>query len=129
LQKEYALSYPRDDLSSSSSFLIYPHVSFLLYLRVCLFFYLFELIITICAVIVALLVPKLEPFISLVGAIFFSILGISIPAVVETISCWESHLGTLNWRLWKNSLLIVFSLLALIFGSWISILDIMAIYK
>jgi len=80
-------------------------------------------------VVVALLVPKLEPFISLVGAIFFSILGISIPATVETISCWESHLGTLNWRLWKNSLLIVFSLLALIFGSWISIVDIMAIYK
>jgi len=93
------------------------------------FFYLLELIITICAVIVALLVPKLEPFISLVGAIFFSILGISIPAVVETISCWESHLGTLNWRLWKNLLLILFSLLALIFGSWISILDIMAIYN
>lgn len=75
-------------------------------------------------VIFAQLVPDLDPFISLVGAIFFSILGISIPAVVETISCWESHLGTFNWRLWKNSILLIFSLLALAFGSWISVQDI-----
>lgn len=80
-------------------------------------------------VIVALAVPELDPFISLVGAIFFSVLGISIPAVVETISCWESHLGTFKWRLWKNSLLLLFSLLALIFGTWISILDIIKLYR
>ncbi|KYQ58088.1 Proton-coupled amino acid transporter 4 [Trachymyrmex zeteki] len=80
--------------------------------------------IVILTVIFAQLVPDLDPFISLVGAIFFSILGISIPAVVETISCWESHLGTFNWRLWKNSILLIFSLLALAFGSWISVQDI-----
>lgn len=80
-------------------------------------------------VIMALLVPDLDPFISLVGAIFFSILGISIPAVVETISCWENHLGTFKWRLWKNSLLVVFSLLALVFGSWISVQDIIKFYQ
>ncbi|XP_072765915.1 proton-coupled amino acid transporter-like protein pathetic [Anoplolepis gracilipes] len=80
-------------------------------------------------VIVAVLVPKLDPFISLVGAIFFSILGISIPAVIETISCWENHLGTLKWRLWKNSFLFIFALLALIFGSWISVLDIIEFYS
>ncbi|XP_018054087.1 PREDICTED: proton-coupled amino acid transporter-like protein pathetic [Atta colombica] len=87
-----------------------------------------ETVMRICivmlSVVFALLVPDLDPFISLVGAIFFSILGISIPATVETISCWESHLGTFNWRLWKNSVLIIFSLLALIFGSWISVQDI-----
>ncbi|EGI61589.1 Proton-coupled amino acid transporter 4 [Acromyrmex echinatior] len=87
-----------------------------------------ETVMRICivmlTVVFALLVPDLDPFISLVGAIFFSILGISIPAVVETISCWESHLGTFNWRLWKNSVLVTFSLLALAFGSWISVQDI-----
>ncbi|EZA61065.1 hypothetical protein DMN91_004723 [Ooceraea biroi] len=88
-----------------------------------------RVVMVLVTVVVALLVPSLEPFISLVGAIFFSILGISIPAIVETVSCWESHLGTFKWRLWKNSLLILFSLLALIFGSWISILDIIEIYK
>lgn len=83
-------------------------------------------IFTIC---VALLVPELEPFISLVGSIFFSILGITIPAVVETISCWDGHLGRGKWRFWKNSTLVIFSLLALIFGSWISISDIIKLYK
>lgn len=83
-------------------------------------------IFTIC---VALLVPELEPFISLVGSIFFSILGITIPAVVETISCWDGHLGRGKWRFWKNSTLLIFSLLALIFGSWISISDIIKLYK
>ncbi|XP_014478516.1 PREDICTED: proton-coupled amino acid transporter 1 [Dinoponera quadriceps] len=78
---------------------------------------------------VASAVPKLDPFISLVGAIFFSVLGISIPAAVETVSCWESHLGTFKWRLWKNGLLILFSLLAMIFGTWVSILDIIDLYK
>lgn len=85
--------------------------------------------IVLLTVILAILVPELDPFISLVGAIFFSILGISIPAVVETISCWESHLGRFKWRLWKNCILLIFSLLALTFGTWISILDIMDIYK
>lgn len=80
-------------------------------------------------VIVAVAVPKLDPFISLVGAIFFSILGISIPAVIETISCWENHLGTFKWRLWKNSFLLIFALLALGFGSWISVIDIIDYYK
>lgn len=83
-------------------------------------------IFTIC---VALLVPELEPFISLVGSIFFSILGITIPAVVETISCWDGHLGRGKWRFWKNTTLVIFSLLALIFGSWISISDIIKLYK
>ncbi|XP_077273777.1 proton-coupled amino acid transporter-like protein pathetic [Temnothorax americanus] len=85
--------------------------------------------IIMLTVAMAVSVPDLDPFISLVGAIFFSILGISIPAVVETISCWESHLGTFKWRLWKNSFLFIFSLLALIFGSWISVQDIIKYYS
>ncbi|XP_003694667.1 proton-coupled amino acid transporter-like protein pathetic [Apis florea] len=83
-------------------------------------------IFTIC---VALLVPELEPFISLVGSIFFSILGVTIPAIVETISCWDGHLGRGKWRFWKNSILVIFSLLALIFGSWISITNIIKLYQ
>lgn len=80
-------------------------------------------------VIVAVVVPKLDLFISLVGAICFSILGLSIPAVVETVSCWESHLGKFKWRLWKNSFILLFALLALGFGTWVSVLDIIDYYK
>lgn len=85
--------------------------------------------VVMVTVVIALAVPVLDPVISLVGAIFFSILGISIPAVIETISCWENHLGTFNWRLWKNSVLLIFSLLALAFGSWTSVEDIIKEYN
>ena len=77
---------------------------------------------------VALAVPTLEPFIALVGAVFFSILGIFIPAVVETISCWESNLGRCNWRLWKNCFLGAFAIFALVTGTWVSINSIIATY-
>ncbi|KOC59052.1 Proton-coupled amino acid transporter 4, partial [Habropoda laboriosa] len=92
-----------------------------------------QIMLRICTVLftvgVALLVPELEPFISLVGSVFFSILGVTIPATVETISCWDGHLGAHKWRLWKNGFLVVFSLLALIFGSWISVTDIIELYR
>lgn len=93
------------------------------------YIFLNKYLLVLCAVFVALLVPELEPFISLVGAIFFSILGITIPAVVETVSCWDGHLGNFNWRVWKNGILIVFSLLALVFGAWISVKDIIELYN
>ncbi|XP_047358470.1 proton-coupled amino acid transporter-like protein pathetic [Vespa velutina] len=86
-------------------------------------------LVVLLTVGVAVSVQELEPFISLVGAIFFSILGISIPVMVETISCWDGHLGTFKWRLIKNIMLLIFSLMALIFGSWISIKDIIKAYK
>nr|KAF7420505.1 hypothetical protein H0235_010802 [Vespula pensylvanica] len=86
-------------------------------------------VIVLLTVGVAVGVQELEPFISLVGAIFFSILGISIPVTVETISCWDGHLGTFKWRLIKNVILLIFSMMALIFGSWISIKDIIKVYN
>ncbi|GBP51890.1 hypothetical protein EVAR_47067_1 [Eumeta japonica] len=42
-------------------------------------------------------VPDLELLIGLVGAIFFSTLGLLIPVVVETVHKWEHDLGTLYW--------------------------------
>ncbi|XP_008216697.1 proton-coupled amino acid transporter-like protein pathetic [Nasonia vitripennis] len=87
-----------------------------------------RILMVLLTVSVAMLVPRLEPFISLVGAIFFSFLGIFIPAVVETVSCWECHLGTCNWRLWKNCFLALVAVCALISGTWISLLDIISLY-
>ncbi|XP_063975258.1 proton-coupled amino acid transporter-like protein pathetic isoform X2 [Diachasmimorpha longicaudata] len=89
----------------------------------------FRTFMGLVTIAVALAVPNLEPFISLVGAIFFSFLGISIPAVVETISCWESHLGTFYWRLIKNIFLFAFSLFALFTGTWVSLVDIIHSYS
>ncbi|XP_066598221.1 proton-coupled amino acid transporter-like protein pathetic [Prorops nasuta] len=88
-----------------------------------------RIFMVLMTVSVACLVPKLDPFISLVGAVFFSILGITIPAVIETISCWEGHLGMFKWRLYKNILLVIFSLFALAFGAHVSILEIIDLYR
>lgn len=88
-----------------------------------------RILMVLLTVSVAMLVPDLEPFISLVGAVFFSILGIFIPAVVETVSCWECHLGTGNWRLWKNCFLALVAVCALVSGTWISVLDIIELYR
>ncbi|XP_011309372.1 proton-coupled amino acid transporter 3 [Fopius arisanus] len=88
----------------------------------------FRTFMGLLTIAVALAVPNLEPFISLVGAIFFSFLGISIPAIVETISCWENNLGTFYWRLIKNIFLLAFSIFALFTGTWVSLAEIIATY-
>ncbi|KAH8298477.1 hypothetical protein KR044_005593, partial [Drosophila immigrans] len=66
-------------------------------------------------------IPNLEPFISLVGAVFFSLLGIFVPSVVETVYLWPDRLGWGKWKLIKNILLGIFAILALIAGAAASI--------
>ncbi|XP_058789139.1 proton-coupled amino acid transporter-like protein pathetic isoform X2 [Phymastichus coffea] len=87
-----------------------------------------RVLMVLLTVSVAMLVPSLDPFISLVGAVFFSFLGIFIPAVVETVSCWDGHLGAGYWRIWKNAFLVLVALAALISGTWVSLLDIAELY-
>lgn len=72
---------------------------------------------------VAASVPKLEPLIGLVGSICFSTLGIFIPAVVDIVLRWDGEMGSFKWRLYKNIFLIIFSLFALISGTYYSILS------
>lgn len=40
-------------------------------------------------VFIAALVPDLAPFISLIGAVFFSILGLMCPAIIHLVVFWE----------------------------------------
>ncbi|KAJ0179147.1 hypothetical protein K1T71_004859 [Dendrolimus kikuchii] len=47
-------------------------------------------------VTLAVVVPDLELLIGLVGAIFFSTLGLLIPAVVQTVHRWDRGLGPFN---------------------------------
>lgn len=39
---------------------------------------------------IAALVPDLAPFISLIGAVFFSILGLMCPAVIHLVAFWDN---------------------------------------
>lgn len=85
----------------------------------------FRIFIVICTVAVAIAVPNLGPIISLVGALCFSTLGLLCPAVIETVTYWEDGIG---WRLWKNVFVILFALLALVTGTYASILEIIHEY-
>ncbi|XP_050681629.1 proton-coupled amino acid transporter-like protein pathetic [Leptidea sinapis] len=72
-------------------------------------------------VILAVAVPDLELLIGLVGAIFFSTLGIFIPVLVETVYKWERNLGKWRYIIWKNAALMLFYLVVLMSGCYSSI--------
>lgn len=68
-------------------------------------------------VVVAIGVPHISPFLTIVGALFFSALGLIFPVVIETIVFWDEGLGYLNWKLFKNIFIVIFGVLAMIFGT------------
>ncbi|CAG4983604.1 unnamed protein product [Colias eurytheme] len=72
-------------------------------------------------VILAVAVPDLELLIGLVGAIFFSTLGLLIPVVVQTVYKWDKDLGKWYYILWKNCLLLLSYLTVLISGCYSAI--------
>ncbi|XP_053687631.1 proton-coupled amino acid transporter-like protein pathetic [Sabethes cyaneus] len=76
----------------------------------------------------ALAVPNLEPFIGLVGAVFFSSLGLLVPCVVESVFLWPNELGTFKWILVKNVIFGAFAVFALVAGSYVSIEEIVKMY-
>lgn len=84
---------------------------------------LIRLVGVIFAIGVAIAVPDLSALISLVGAVFFSTLGIFVPALVDTIIKWEDGLGRYNWILIKNILICIFSVFALVSGGYFSVLE------
>lgn len=70
--------------------------------------------------VVAIAVPNLDPIIGLVGALFLSILGFFLPPVIETVYLWP-NMGKWNWILIKNVILALFSVVAIVTGSLVSI--------
>lgn len=77
----------------------------------------------------AIAIPDLGPVISLIGAIFFVTLGLLTPAVIETVFAQSNGgFGKFNWILWKNILIIIFSIIAIFAGTFSSIQDIIDLY-
>lgn len=93
-----------------------------------LYNYILRTVLVIFAVIIAIAVPTIGPFIGLIGAFCFSILGLLFPVMIEMITFWNKGFGKLNWRLWKNLLVSIFGIFALIFGTKSSIEEIAALY-
>ncbi|XP_026745621.1 proton-coupled amino acid transporter-like protein CG1139 [Trichoplusia ni] len=80
----------------------------------------------VLTVVLAVAVPDLELLIGLVGAIFFSTLGLLIPVVVQTVHKWERGLGKYSYILWKNGLLLIFYIIVLVSGCYAAINAIIA---
>lgn len=77
------------------------------------------------AVLLAVSIPRLELFISLFGALCLSVLGIGFPALIEICVLWpERDFGPLNYVLWKDIMLIIIGILAMVLGTYISVQDI-----
>ncbi|XP_055614745.1 proton-coupled amino acid transporter-like protein pathetic [Uranotaenia lowii] len=85
--------------------------------------------IVLIMTILALTVPKLEPFIGFVGSIGSATLALVTPILLDTIYRWPNNFGWMYWHLVKNLILGVFSLMILISGTYFSLLDIIDIYK
>lgn len=79
-------------------------------------------------VFIAIAIPDIGPFISLIGAVCLSTLGLIFPAIIELVVYWDvPGLGAFKWRLWKNVFLIAFGLFGFVIGTYVSISDILGI--
>ncbi|XP_039285974.1 proton-coupled amino acid transporter-like protein pathetic [Nilaparvata lugens] len=86
--------------------------------------YVVRTILTVAAVLLAVAVPTIGPFLGLIGALCFSLLGLIIPVFIEFVTYWEKGFGPGNWIVWKNILVLICGFLALVFGSYTSLLEI-----
>jgi len=73
------------------------------------------------AVLIAVAVPTIGPFIGLIGAFCFSLLGIVVPLIIEFATYWDE---VTVWMAARNVVLIAVGVLALVFGTANSIADI-----
>lgn len=80
------------------------------------------------AILLAVAVPTIGPFVGLLGAFCFSIAGLLVPALMETLVYWEQGYGKWNWIIWKNSIFCLFGMMALIMGTKSALEDIVKIY-
>lgn len=86
---------------------------------------LLQFIFKVLTVAIAVAIPDLGPFISLIGAVCLSTLGLIFPSVIELVTYYERPgFGTFNWILWKNVLLIMFGVIGFLTGTYVSVLEI-----
>ncbi|XP_054289296.1 proton-coupled amino acid transporter-like protein pathetic [Macrosteles quadrilineatus] len=91
--------------------------------------YVVRTLLTSASVLLAVAVPTIGPFIGLIGAFCFSLLGLIIPIFIEIVTYWDLGFGACNWIILKNILVFGFGVLALIFGTYTSIEEIAAMYS
>lgn len=80
---------------------------------------LLRILIVICTVIIAALVPDLGPFISLIGAVCLSMLGLIFPSIIELVT-YQVESGSHSYTMIiKNTLIISFGILGFFTGAFL----------
>ncbi|XP_063633178.1 proton-coupled amino acid transporter-like protein CG1139 [Cydia splendana] len=84
--------------------------------------YLLRTVIVLLTFGIAAMVPELEAFISLFGALCLSALGLAFPAIIQTCTYWYYVSRSERLRmLVKNAIVVLFGVLGLIVGTWTSL--------
>lgn len=86
------------------------------------------IMVTMC-VLLAVAVPTIAPFMGVIGAFCFSLLGLIAPAIIEIATFWDIGFGPGRYLLWKNLLVFIFGMFALIFGTKDAVRDIIKVYS
>lgn len=86
--------------------------------------YALRAILVSLTVAIAIAVPNIGPFISLIGAAGLSTLGLLFPSIIEIITYYKQPgYGTCLWVLWKNLFLILCGIAGFIAGTYVSIVE------
>lgn len=91
--------------------------------------YILRTVMVAGAVLLAVIVPTIGPFIGLIGAFCFSILGLLIPVFIETVTYWDVGFGPGNWVALKNIVICIIGFMALVFGSRSALIEIVNLYS
>uniref|UniRef100_A0A1B6GKP3 Amino acid transporter transmembrane domain-containing protein n=2 Tax=Cuerna arida TaxID=1464854 RepID=A0A1B6GKP3_9HEMI len=99
-------------------------------LKSSIYCYCIRLIMILISIVIAVLVPDLEPFVGLVGAGSSSTLNLFFPPVIELVTFWEdkAYMGRFHWRAIKNVLIILLWLVCLTTGIYSSLVEIVKLY-
>jgi proton-coupled amino acid transporter len=86
----------------------------------------FRTALVILTFALAVMIPNLGLFITLVGSLCSSALGLILPPMFAMCVQWEYGYGRLNWKLWKNIALLLFGVVGCTTGTYVSLLEIYA---
>ncbi|XP_066595896.1 proton-coupled amino acid transporter-like protein CG1139 [Prorops nasuta] len=92
--------------------------------------YVCRTVVTLATWVLAVAIPRLGLFISLFGAFCLSALGIAFPAIIEICVDWPDRKSQ-PWKIMliKNLLLIVFGIVGLVVGTYVTVVDIVNSFK
>ena len=73
-------------------------------------------------------IPRLDLFISLVGAVSSSTLALMAPPIIDTVTFWPDK-GWMNLRIVRNATFFIIGLVGFLTGSYVSLAEIVKYFR